>query len=61
MSYIFIRHLKSVKVTKILLKIILDLGEWLSQGQFVAERILAKHDENYMPPELKESMKQNAK
>ena len=28
---------------------------------FLAKRILAKHDENYMPPELKESMKQNAK
>ena len=28
---------------------------------FVAERILAKHDENYMPPELKSIMNQNAK
>ena len=28
---------------------------------FVADRILAKHDENYMPPELKNIMKQNAK
>ena len=28
---------------------------------FVAERILAKHDENYMPPELKGIMNQNAK
>ena len=24
---------------------------------FIADRILAKHDENYMPPELKEIMK----
>ena len=28
---------------------------------FIADRILAKHDENYMPPELKNIMKQNAK
>ena len=26
-----------------------------------ADKILAKHDENYMPPELKDMMKQNAK
>ena len=28
---------------------------------FVADRILAKHDENYMPPELKDIIKQNVK
>ena len=28
---------------------------------FIADRILAKHDENYMPPELKNIMKENAK
>ena len=28
---------------------------------FVADRILAKHDENYMPPELKDLMKTNVK
>ena len=28
---------------------------------FEATKILAKHDENYMPPELKNIMKQNAK
>jgi cytochrome c-type biogenesis protein CcmE len=28
---------------------------------FIADRILAKHDENYMPPELKNIMNQNAK
>ena len=28
---------------------------------FLAKRILAKHDENYMPPEIKESMKKNVK
>ncbi|MGF1607519.1 MAG: cytochrome c maturation protein CcmE [Rhodothalassiaceae bacterium] len=29
-------------------------------GLFVARRVLAKHDENYMPPELAESMRQAA-
>ena len=28
---------------------------------FIADRILAKHDEEYMPPELKDLMKQNVK
>ena len=28
---------------------------------FLAKRILAKHDENYMPPEIKESLKQDAR
>jgi cytochrome c-type biogenesis protein CcmE len=29
----------------------------LDDGRFVAEEVLAKHDENYMPPEVKESLK----
>ena len=28
---------------------------------FIADRILAKHDEKYVPPELKELLKKNAK
>ena len=28
---------------------------------FIADRILAKHDENYMPPELKGMIKDNVK
>ena len=28
---------------------------------FFAKRILAKHDENYMPPKIKESLEKNAK
>ena len=36
-------------------------GKLQDKKFFLANRILAKHDENYMPPELKESMKQNAK
>jgi cytochrome c-type biogenesis protein CcmE len=28
-----------------------------AQGIFQADEVLAKHDENYMPPEIAESMK----
>ncbi len=30
-----------------------------ARGVFVAEEVLAKHDENYMPPEVKASLKKN--
>ena len=36
-------------------------GKLQDKSFFVADRILAKHDENYMPPELKGMMKKNAK
>ncbi len=36
-------------------------GKLQDKKFFVADRILAKHDENYMPPELKNIMKDNAK
>ena len=36
-------------------------GKLLDKKFFIAERILAKHDENYMPPELENIMKENAK
>ena len=36
-------------------------GKLQDKKFFLAKRILAKHDENYMPPEIKESLKQNAK
>jgi cytochrome c-type biogenesis protein CcmE len=36
-------------------------GKLKDKKFFVADRILAKHDENYMPPELKDIMKQNVK
>ena len=36
-------------------------GKLQDQTFFIADRILAKHDENYMPPELKNIMKQNVK
>ena len=31
-------------------------GQLGTDGQFVAEEVLAKHDENYMPPEVAESL-----
>jgi len=33
-------------------------GKLDGQGMFVADEVLAKHDENYMPPEVAESLKQ---
>ena len=36
-------------------------GKLQDKKFFVADRILAKHDENYMPPELQNIMKENAK
>jgi cytochrome c-type biogenesis protein CcmE len=36
-------------------------GKLKDKKFFVADRILAKHDENYMPPELKRIMKKNVK
>ncbi len=31
-------------------------GVWLGQQQFQASSVLAKHDENYMPPEVKDAL-----
>jgi cytochrome c-type biogenesis protein CcmE len=36
-------------------------GKLQDKTFFIADRILAKHDENYMPPELKNIMEKNAK
>ena len=36
-------------------------GKLKDKKFFIADRILAKHDENYMPPELKDMMKKNVK
>ena len=33
----------------------------ISEGQFVASEVLAKHDENYMPPEVTEALRQSGK
>jgi cytochrome c-type biogenesis protein CcmE len=35
-------------------------GKMGGNGVFVAEEVLAKHDENYMPPEVKDSLKPHA-
>ena len=35
-------------------------GKLRPDGTFVAEEVLAKHDENYMPPEVKDSLKPHA-
>jgi len=31
-------------------------GEFGADGRFVAQEVLAKHDENYMPPEVKDAL-----
>lgn len=35
-------------------------GRLAASGEFVADEVLAKHDENYMPPEVAESLHQPA-
>ena len=37
---------------------IVTKGKLNDKGVFIAQEVLAKHDENYMPPEVAESMKQ---
>ena len=39
---------------------IIARGKLRDDGVFVAEEVLAKHDENYMPPEVKDSLKPHA-
>jgi cytochrome c-type biogenesis protein CcmE len=34
-------------------------GKMNAEGVFVAEEVLAKHDEKYMPPEVKDSLKKH--
>ncbi len=36
-------------------------GQLDGNGDFVANEVLAKHDENYMPPEVMEAMKKSGK
>ena len=33
----------------------------VTEGQFIASQVLAKHDENYMPPEVTEALRQSGK
>lgn len=37
---------------------IIARGQLNEQGVFVAEEVLAKHDENYMPPEVADALKE---
>ena len=34
---------------------------WINGDQFLASEVLAKHDENYMPPEVTEALRQSGK
>ena len=36
---------------------IVAMGNLQANGQFVAQEVLAKHDENYMPPEVADALK----
>ena len=40
---------------------VVEEGRLQDKKFFLAKRILAKHDENYMPPKIKESLEKNAK
>lgn len=39
---------------------VVALGQMNDDGVFVAKEILAKHDENYMPPEVAQALNKNA-
>ncbi len=39
---------------------VVAMGRMQANGRFVADEVLAKHDENYMPPEVKESLEKAA-
>jgi cytochrome c-type biogenesis protein CcmE len=36
---------------------IVAIGQMQEDGAFLAEEVLAKHDENYMPPEVADALK----
>lgn len=38
---------------------VVAMGRLDENGRFVADQVLAKHDENYMPPEVADSLKKN--
>lgn len=38
---------------------IVAIGKMQENGSFLASEVLAKHDENYMPPEVAASLKEN--
>ena len=59
-------HQQSVSYTGVLPDLfregqgVIARGKMGSDGMFVAEEVLAKHDENYMPPEVKDRLKPHA-
>ena len=40
---------------------VVAMGQLNAEGLFVADQVLAKHDENYMPPEVAESLERAEK
>lgn len=40
---------------------VVAMGRLNGEGRFVADQVLAKHDENYMPPEVAEALKKSGK
>lgn len=40
---------------------IVAMGRLNNQGRFVADQVLAKHDENYMPPEVADALEKASK
>ena len=34
-------------------------GIYMNDGRFIANKVLAKHDENYMPPEVIQTLKES--
>ncbi|PSF06152.1 cytochrome c maturation protein CcmE [Marinobacter fuscus] len=40
---------------------VVAMGRLNEQGLFVADQVLAKHDENYMPPEVAEALERSSK
>ena len=40
---------------------IVALGRLNAEGELVADEVLAKHDENYMPPEVTKALKESGK
>ncbi len=40
---------------------VVAMGKLNGEGRFVADQVLAKHDENYMPPEVAEALEKASK
>ena len=44
-----------------LFRSVVAMGKLDGQGRFVADQVLAKHDENYMPPEVADALEKASK